>query len=129
MIELVVALLLIIGTTFTLIAAIGVLRMPDVYMRLQVSTKGATLGAGVLLLAVAVSFGEFEIVVRAFLIIAFIFLTTPISGHMLARAAYRIGVPLWERSVIDELAGRYDAASGELRSPAAGPTEAAPDRS
>lgn len=120
MIEVVVALLLIIGTTFTLIAAIGVLRMPDVYLRLQVSTKGATLGAGVILLAVAVYFGEFAIVVRALLIIAFIFLTTPISGHMLARAAYRIGVPLWESSVIDELAGRYDAETDELRPPPSG---------
>lgn len=117
MIHVVVALLLVIGTAFTLIAAIGILRMPDVYMRLQVSTKGATLGAGVLLLAVAVFFGEFEIVVRALLIIAFIFLTTPISGHMLARAAYLVGVPLWERSVTDELAGKYDPETGELASP------------
>lgn len=129
MIHVVVALLLLIGTTFSLIAAIGVLRMPDVYMRLQVSTKGATLGAGVLLLAVAVSFGEFAIVVRALLIIGFIFLTTPISGHMIARAAYRIGVPLWDRSVIDELAGRYDLESGELRSPSQPSSEAVTDRS
>ena len=129
MIHVVVALLLVIGTTFTLIAAIGVLRMPDVYMRLQVSTKGATLGTGVLLLAVAVSFAEFGIVVRALLIIAFIFLTTPISGHMLARAAYRIGVPLWEGSVIDELAGRYDASTDELRSPAQDAAAAPADRS
>lgn len=129
MIDVIVALLLLIGTTFTLIAAIGVLRMPDVYLRLQVSTKGATLGAGVILLAVAVSFAEFGIVVRALLIIAFIFLTTPISGHMLARAAYRIGVPLWERSVIDELAGRYDAQTDELRPPAEQVPEDRPNRS
>ena len=117
MIHVIVAVLLIIGTAFTLIAAIGIVRMPDVYMRLQVSTKGATLGTGVLLLAVAVFFGEFEIVVRALLIIGFIFLTTPISGHMLARAAYLVGVPLWERSVTDELAGKYDLETGELDSP------------
>ena len=117
MIHVVVALMLVIGASFTLIAAVGIVRMPDVYMRLQVSTKGATLGAGVLLLAVAVFFGEFEIVVRALLIIAFIFLTTPISGHMLARAAYLVGVPLWERSVTDELAGKYDPETGELASP------------
>ena len=117
MIHIIVAILLIIGTAFTLIAAIGIVRMPDVYMRLQVSTKGATLGTGVLLLAVAVYFVEFQIVVRALLIIGFIFLTTPISGHMLARAAYLVGVPLWEGTVTDELAGRYDLESGELRSP------------
>jgi multicomponent Na+:H+ antiporter subunit G len=116
-IHIIVAILLIIGTAFTLIAAIGIVRMPDVYMRLQVSTKGATLGTGVLLLAVAVFFVEFAIVVRALLIIGFILLTTPISGHMLARAAYLVGVPLWEGTVTDELAGRYDLESGELRSP------------
>ena len=114
MIHLLVALLLVTGTTFTLIAAIGVFRMPDVYMRLQVSTKGATLGAGTLLLAVPIFFGDAEIFVRALLIIAFIVLTTPISGHMLARAAYIVGVPLWEESVIDELADRYDHETGEL---------------
>lgn len=117
MIHIIVAILLMIGTAFTLIAAIGIVRMPDVYMRLQVSTKGATLGTGVLLLAVAVYFVEFQIVVRALLIIGFILLTTPISGHMLARAAYLVGVPLWEGTVTDELAGRYDLESGELRSP------------
>ncbi|MDQ2689531.1 MAG: monovalent cation/H(+) antiporter subunit G [Chloroflexota bacterium] len=114
MIHLLVALLLVTGTTFTLIAAIGVLRMPDVYMRLQVSTKGATLGAGTLLLAVPIYFGDVEIFVRALLIIGFVVLTTPISGHMLARAAYIVGVPLWEGSVIDELADRYDPETGEL---------------
>jgi multicomponent Na+:H+ antiporter subunit G len=123
MIHLLVALLLVTGTTFTLIAAIGVLRMPDVYMRLQVSTKGATLGAGTLLLAVPIFFGDVQIFVRALLIIAFIVLTTPISGHMLARAAYIVGVPLWDRSVVDELAGRYDPETGEL----AGPATTAPD--
>lgn len=129
MIEIVVAILLVIGTAFTLIAAIGVLRMPDVYMRLQVSTKGATLGTGVLLLAVAVFFlAQAEIVVRAVLIIGFIVLTTPISGHMLARAAYLVGVPLWDRSVVDELAGRYDPETGELQAPPSDAGEPRPDR-
>jgi multicomponent Na+:H+ antiporter subunit G len=116
MIHLAVALLLATGSTFVLIAAIGVLRMPDVYMRLQVSTKGATLGAGTLLLAVPVFFGDVEIFVRAMLIIAFVFLTTPISGHMLARAAYIVGVPLWKGAVVDELRGRYDPETDELSS-------------
>lgn len=116
MIHLAVALLLALGSTFVLIAAIGVLRMPDVYMRLQVSTKGATLGAGTLLLAVPIFFGDIEIFVRAMLIIAFVFLTTPISGHMLARAAYIVGVPLWKGAVVDELRGRYDPETDELAS-------------
>lgn len=117
MTHLLVALLVAIGTTFMLLAAIGVLRMPDVYMRLQVSTKGASLGAGCVLLAVPLFFGDLAIGVRALLIIVFIFLTTPISAHMLGRAAYIVGVPLWEGSVMDELEGRYDRETQELASP------------
>lgn len=117
MIHLLVAALVVTGTTFILLAAIGIVRMPDVYMRMQVSTKGASLGAGCVLLAVPVFFGDVAIGVRALLIIIFIFLTTPISAHMLARAAYIVGVPLWEGSVIDELEGRYDRQTGELASP------------
>lgn len=117
MIHLIVAVLVATGTTFILLAAIGVLRMPDVYMRMQVSTKGASLGAGCVLLAVPVFFGDMAIAVRALLIIVFIFLTTPISAHMLARAAYLVGVPLWAESVVDELEGRYDRDRGQLASP------------
>jgi multicomponent Na+:H+ antiporter subunit G len=116
-IHLIVAALVAIGTTFIFLAAIGILRMPDVYMRLQVSTKGASLGAGCVLLAVPVFFADLGIAVRALLIITFIFLTTPISAHMLARAAYMVGVPLWEGSVVDELEGRYDRRTGQLASP------------
>lgn len=117
MTHLLVAALVATGTTFMLLAAIGVIRMPDVYMRLQVSTKGASLGAGCVLLAVPIFFVDMGIAVRALLIIVFIFLTTPISAHMLARAAYIVGVPLWEGSVIDELSGRYDRETQELASP------------
>jgi len=117
MTHLLVAALMATGTTFMLLAAIGVIRMPDVYMRLQVSTKGASLGAGCVLLAVPIFFVDMGIAVRALLIIVFIFLTTPISAHMLARAAYIVGVPLWEGSVIDELSGRYDRETHELASP------------
>jgi multicomponent Na+:H+ antiporter subunit G len=117
MIELLVSLLLIIGTLFMLLASVGMVRMPDVYTRLQVSTKGASLGAGCVLLAVPFFFGEPAVAVRAVLIIGFIFLTAPISAHMLGRAAYIVGVPLWEHSVRDELEGRYDPETQELRSP------------
>jgi multicomponent Na+:H+ antiporter subunit G len=117
MTDLLVALLLAIGTLFMLLASVGMLRMPDVYTRLQVSTKGASLGAASVLLAVPFFFAEPAIAVRAVLIIVFIFLTAPISAHMLGRAAYIIGVPLWERSVRDELADRYHPETQELASP------------
>jgi multicomponent Na+:H+ antiporter subunit G len=117
MTDLIVAVLLVVGTAFMLLAAVGLLRMPDVYTRLQVSTKGASLGAASVLLAVPFFFGDPAIAVRAVLIILFIFLTAPISAHMLGRAAYIIGVPLWDRSVRDELRGRYNAETQELSSP------------
>ncbi len=115
--DLIVAALIVVGTAFMLLAAIGMLRMPDVYTRLQVSTKGASLGAASVLLAVPFFFGQPAIAVRAVLIILFIFLTAPISAHMLGRAAYIVGVPLWERSTRDELRGRYNAETQELNSP------------
>lgn len=124
MIDLAAAALVIIGTTFMMLAAVGVLRMPDVYMRLQVSTKGASLGAGCVLLGVAVFFGDLAITVRSLLIIVFIFLTAPISAHMLGRAAYLVGVPLWDGTVLDELSGRYDREAQELAS--RGPDDDAP---
>jgi multicomponent Na+:H+ antiporter subunit G len=117
MTDLIVAVLLVVGTAFMRLAAVGLLRMPDVYTRLQVSTKGASLGAASVLLAVPFFFGDPAIAVRAVLIILFIFLTAPISAHMLGRAAYIIGVPLWDRSVRDELRGRYNAETQELSSP------------
>jgi len=115
--ELLAAGLMLLGATLMLLASIGVLRMPDVFTRMQASTKAASLGSGTALLAVALYFAELSVVVRVALAIAFIFLTAPISAHMIARAAYFIGVPLWERSVVDDLEGRYDHQAHRLDSP------------
>jgi multicomponent Na+:H+ antiporter subunit G len=116
-IDIAASVLMLIGAVLMLLAAIGVLRMPDVFTRMQASTKAASLGSGTALLAVALHFGELGVVVRALLAVAFIFLTAPISAHMIARAAYFIGVPIWERSVIDDLEGRYDRKEHRLDSP------------
>jgi multicomponent Na+:H+ antiporter subunit G len=109
--------LMLLGATLMLLASIGVLRMPDVFTRMQASTKAASLGSGTALLAVAFHFAELSVVVRAVLAIAFIFLTAPISAHMIARAAYFMGVPIWDRSVVDDLEGRYDRQAHRLDSP------------
>jgi multicomponent Na+:H+ antiporter subunit G len=124
MISLIAAALIVGGTLLMLVAAIGVARMPDLYIRLQASTKAASLGAGSVLLALALMFGDFAVAMRAMLAITFIFLTVPISGHMIARAAYLVGVPPWDQTRWDELKGKYDrvthvAASPDLAKPAA----------
>lgn len=95
--------LMFIGAVFMLLAAVGLIRMPDLFTRMQAATKGAALGAGCSLLGVAVYFGTLEITTRVLLIVAFIFLTAPVAAHMIARAAYVVGVPLWEGTVVDRL--------------------------
>jgi multicomponent Na+:H+ antiporter subunit G len=103
MAEFLAAFLILVGGAFMLLAGIGVLRMPDLFTRMQAATKGATLGAGCLLLAVAVHFRNPDVGARAILVIAFIFLTAPVAAHLIARAAYAVGVPLWDRTLLDQL--------------------------
>lgn len=94
-----VYLLLILGALLMLIAAIGVVRMPDLLLRSSAASKATTLGAASLLLATALAFGELGITGRMLAVIAFLFLTTPVATHMLARAATRCGVVLWQGTV------------------------------
>ena len=103
MTEIVTALLVLAGGFFALAAALGVLRLPDILIRMHASTKAGTLGCGLILVALAVHFGETDIVARAVAAIVFLLLTAPIAAHMIGRAAYRTGVPLWTGTVIDEL--------------------------
>ncbi len=97
-----VELLMLAGTAFMFLAALGVVRLPDLYIRMHAATKSGTLGVTCAIVAVALHFGDFPIAVRASLIVVFIFLTAPVAAHLVGRAAYRVGVPLWERSVVDE---------------------------
>ena len=102
MIEIVAGSLLLVGATLALLAAVGVLRMPDVFTRMQSSTKASTLGLGCLLLGLALLHPSAEFVIRAASIVAFVMLTTPISAHVIARAAARTGAPLWVGTLVDE---------------------------
>lgn len=106
--EIVSAALMVVGASFLLLAAVGVVRMPDLFTRMQPATKAATLGITCMLLAVAVFFGRIGITTRALAAIAFFFLTAPVTAHLVGRASYFVGVPLWEGTVIDELRGKYD---------------------
>lgn len=100
--DLIVAALLLAGGFFALVAALGVVRLPDVFIRMHASTKAGTLGGGLILAAVAVSQWEAGVTTRVVLIVAFLLLTAPIAAHLIGRAAYRIGVPLWHNTVVDE---------------------------
>jgi multicomponent Na+:H+ antiporter subunit G len=94
--------LFIAGATLSLLAGVGVLRMPDVFTRMQASTKASTLGLGCLLVALAIRNPELSFVIRAGSIAAFMLLTTAVGAHVIARAAAMSGAPLWEGTVADE---------------------------
>ena len=100
------ALLLVSGGAFACIAGLGLVRMPDVYIRMHAATKAGTLGTGLILAAVAIHFADAGVAIRTLAAIAFLLITAPVAAHMIGRAAYRTGVPLWEGSIIDEWQGR-----------------------
>jgi multicomponent Na+:H+ antiporter subunit G len=114
--EIIVIFFLLAGTVFIFLAAIGIMRMPDIYIRMSAATKATTLGVGFMLLAIAVHFGDMGISTRAIGAIVFLFLTMPIGAHVISRAAYFTGIKLWERNIVDEMKGQYNPDSHELGS-------------
>lgn len=119
----IVALFMILGAFFIFIASLGLVRMPDLFMRMSATSKAATLGAGLMLLSTAIYFNNFAITIRVFSIIAFITLTIPVAAHMIGRAAYFDGVPLWEKTDIDDLRGHYYLPTHELESKPTSPLD------
>lgn len=89
MIDLLIAVLALAGSGFVLVAAIGVARLPDALCRLHAATKAGAFGTGLLLMAALLHFPTLEVAVKAALAVFFFYLTAPISGHLLGRAAYR----------------------------------------
>ena len=98
-----VAVLLIVGAIFSLLAAIGILRFPDLYTRMHAASKAGTIGSGLLLLAAGVHSLDVAILIRALAGFFFFVLTAPISAHLLAKAAHQAGYRLTKLSVIDQL--------------------------
>ena len=101
-IEWVTAGLIAVGAILSFLAAVGVVRMPDVYTRLQATTKSATLGVVCVAAAAAIHIDDAATTTKAVLVVAFLFLTAPVSAQVIALAAYITGVPMWEKSVVDE---------------------------
>ena len=106
MTDMVSSTLLMAGATLGLLAAVGVLRMPDVFTRMQASTKASTLGLGCLLAALALQRPDASVLIRAGSIAAFMMLTAAVAAHVIARAAALTGAPLWKGTLIDERPAR-----------------------
>ena len=106
--------LFVVGAFLMFLAGVGLLRLPDIFLRLSAATKASTLGAGFILLAAALYFDDLGTTSRAIATIFFLLLTGPIAAHRIARAAYFDGSPLWQGTVRDDLRGHYDRRTHEL---------------
>lgn len=114
MIEIVVIVLAAVGWAFSLSGAVGILRMPDVYTRIQCSSKMITMGALPVLIALVVGEGAISVFgSRALLVAVLLLVINPVASHALARAAYKTRVPMWPGAVADQVADRMRHRSGQ----------------
>lgn len=109
--EILFLVLLTIGVVFNLFGCIGLLRLPDVYNRLQAATKCVTLGTCSILLGLLFRYGLSEIGIKALIGIPLLFFASTVAAHALVRGSYHFGVKLGNRSVIDEYARHKEESS------------------
>ncbi len=100
--EIVCAFMLITGTAFMLVSAVGIVRFPDFYVRMSAITKAGSMGLGLIMGSIAIYFNETLVAIKALAIIFFILLTSPVSAHLIGRAATKDGVKFWSRTFIEE---------------------------
>ena len=106
--------MMVIGLLFDLMGTIGLVRLPDIYNRLQAATKCVTLGTCLILIALLIESGADALGIKALLCAVFILLTSPVGAHAIARGAHISGVKLWKGSVGDAyLADRQASAEDE----------------
>ncbi|WP_082145206.1 monovalent cation/H(+) antiporter subunit G [Microvirga massiliensis] len=96
------------GAVICLIAAIGLLQLPDFFMRMHAATKAGVVGCGLVLIGVGFAYPSPVIWMKIAIAIVFLLLTTPVTGHLLARAGYVAGVPLWGGTLRDQLEGELE---------------------
>lgn len=92
---------IVMGLAFDLFGCLGLIRLPDVYNRLQAATKCVTFGTCSIMFGVFLTVGWTAGGMKSLLCILFLILTAPVSAHALARGAHKAGVKLWEGSVVD----------------------------
>ena len=98
---------ILIGAVFALLGALGVLRFPDVYTRLHAASKAGPLGVGLILLGAGLHSGEPLTILRSVIGLLFVVLVSPISAHLLARAALKSGIPPSKSTSIDEFTSSH----------------------
>lgn len=93
---------IVIGLAFDFFGCVGLIRLPDVYSRLQAATKCVTLGTCGILFGLFLFKGFTAVGIKALLCIIFLILTAPVAAHALSRGAHISGVKLWDKSVCDK---------------------------
>jgi len=91
-----------IGIAFNFFGSLGLIRLPDIYNRLQASTKCVTFGTIFILLGVLIYVGITPLGIKAFLCLVFILITSPTAAHAISKGAHNSGVRLWKNSIIDK---------------------------
>lgn len=107
MTNIVVSIFLLLASVLILLASIGLLRLPDVPTRMHATTKSGVLAIILIMFAVGIYFGRIDVGARVLAIIVFTLVTAPIAAHAIGRAAYLSGVPLWLKTVRDDLNDYY----------------------
>ncbi|MFH1360627.1 MAG: monovalent cation/H(+) antiporter subunit G [Candidatus Omnitrophota bacterium] len=92
------------GLAFDLFGCLGLVRLPDVYNRLQAATKCVTMGTCSILFGTFLMVGFTAAGLKSLLCMIFLILTAPVAAHAIARGAHRAGVKLWSESVVDQYA-------------------------
>ncbi len=103
----------VLGSLFLLLGALGVVRMPDLFNRIQAGTKATTLGTILFLAGIGVA--EPTWIPKLLLLVLFIIFTNPVSSHVLARSAHHVGVPMSVKTVTDHLADSNRDLGGDLQ--------------
>ncbi|GAA0191421.1 hypothetical protein GCM10009122_53890 [Fulvivirga kasyanovii] len=98
-----IIILLGLGALFILLASVGLLRLPDIYMRMHATTKVPTLGIMLMLASLCIYFTSALTILKSILIITFIFLTIPVATHMIGRSAHLMNTKKWKNTGRDDL--------------------------
>lgn len=93
---------IIIGVVFDLFGCVGLIRLPDVYNRLQAATKSVTLGTCSILFGLFIKYGFSAIGMKALIAIPLLFFASTVAAHALVRGSYKFGIKLWDKTVIDD---------------------------
>lgn len=101
--DIISSVLMLLGAVFMLISSIGMVRLPDFYIRNSASTKAVVLGVLLILLGVGIHYNDIIIFIEIFAIIFFIFLISPLAAHIISRAAVITNVEFWDKTILEDL--------------------------